>query len=517
MQMGTRSWRVHSSLFGRARRFRDLLADARAVQEQVLLRLLSHNRRCDYGRRYGFDQIRSSADFARRVPIVTYDELQPDIARMSAGESGVLVTEPVLMFEETGGSSGGRKLVPYTATSLEGFRAGLLPWMDDLFTTYPTALDGSAYWSISPAARAARRTEGGGIPIGMDNDASYFGEDLAGWIAQSLSVPPTVGGLTDIEQWRQATACSLLADETLAFMSIWSPTFLLELISYMEAHAAELQVGRIADLFENGRLNCSRAWPRLHLISCWDQGSSRLHAGRLKERFPTAVVQGKGLLATEGLISIPLADCPWPVLAVESGYFEFLADDGETVCAADVRVGEEYEVLMTNHSGLYRYRIGDRVLVRERRGQAPALEFLGRAGLGADLVGEKLTEEFVIRVLGRLSVAGFGCLAADARGYVLLVEEAGDAGSRGVGAGSPGVGDGSRVLDELGRSCDLLLADNPQYAHARALNQLEPVKSICCPRLGERLTRAAVMNGQRLGDIKPPALLVGDWRTLLAM
>jgi hypothetical protein len=506
-----RSRRVHSSLHGRARRFRELLVDMPAVQEGVLSRILSRNSRCEYGRRYGFDRISSPTQFARQVPMVTYEDLRADIERMSAGEPDVLVADPVLMFEETGGSSGGRKLIPYTAAALETFRAGLLPWMDDLLTAYPRASGGSAYWSISPVARAARQTSGA-IPIGMGNDAGYFGDELAGWISQSLSVPPAVADLTDIEEWRRVTARYLLADEMLAFVSIWSPTFLLELLSYIEAHAAELvgYVARgnparaecIAASIEDGRLITSRVWPRLSVISCWDQGSSRAHAGRLKERFPHAAMQGKGLLATEGLMSIPLVDSPWPVLAVESGFFEFLATDGEVCNAAQVRVGEEYEVLITNESGLYRYRIGDRVLVREGVGAAPALEFLGRAGVGSDLVGEKLTEDFVIRVLARLKLRS-ACLAVDAKGYVLIVEEE--------------EGTGSLQIEQIGRLCDLLLADNPQYAHARALNQLAPVRAIRCHRLSEQLTRAAVMKGQRLGDIKPPALVAGDWRAMLAM
>lgn len=488
---------MHASLKGRARRFRDSLTDTRAVQERVLSRILEANLQCEYGRRHGFARIDGPVEFAHRVPIVTYEDLRTDIERIAAGEPGVLVSNTVSMFEETGGSSGGHKLIPYTAASLNAFRAGLLPWVDDLFTSHPSLLEGSAYWSISPAGRAARRTAGG-IPIGMGNDASYFGEELAVQIARSLSVPPEVGEILDIDEWRRVTAQYLLADQTLSLVSVWSPTFLLELLAYMDAQAGET-------------LDCSRVWPRLRVISCWDQGSSKAYAAKLKERFPHATLQGKGLLATEGLISIPLTDSPWPVLAVGSGYFEFLDADGKVHGATQLHVGERYEVLLTNDSGLYRYRIGDRVLVRGWVGTAPALEFLGRAGVSSDLAGEKLTDDFVVDVLAKLGLRS-ACVAPDSAsgtlpgtvtarpGYVLLADS---------GEVRP------ESVHNLARSCDLLLAANPQYAYARALNQLEPVRVMLFPRLIEHLTRAALKRGQRLGDIKPPALIGADWREIL--
>jgi hypothetical protein len=77
--------------------------------------------------------------------------------------------------------------------------------------------------------RQLTKTEGG-IPIGMVNDAAYFGQDLEACIAGLLAVPAEFALITDIEQWRYLTALFLLAAEDLSLISVWSPTFLLELL-----------------------------------------------------------------------------------------------------------------------------------------------------------------------------------------------------------------------------------------------------------------------------------------------
>src|SRR5207253_1141539 len=54
-------------------------------------------------------------------------------------------------------------------------------------------------------------------------------------------------------------------------------------------------------------------WPALKLLSCWTDGSSGLFVDSLSRRFPGVLLQGKGLLATEAPITIPLIYAPAPV------------------------------------------------------------------------------------------------------------------------------------------------------------------------------------------------------------
>jgi hypothetical protein len=495
---------------GRAAAFRRALPAAGAIQERALVRLVQKNRQSEYGRRHDFGAIGSYRDFVDRVPIASYEDLRPSIERAADGAPAVLTTEAIVAFEQTGGSSGGAKLIPYTHAALAAFRRGVAVWLDDLYDRFPSLHDGSAYWAITPAGRAPHTTRAG-IQIGLD-DFGYLGATLGADIERTLAVPPSVGALRDLDAWREATASHLLAADDLALISVWSPSYLLQLLDYMQADAARL-AARVASGFESRQGDPERAasvaaalggdrrdyaalWPRLTVLSAWTHAAARGPAARLAALFPSVTLQGKGLLATEGLCSIPLAELAAPVLAFDSGFVEFLGSDGHARGCADVAVGEEYEILLSNESGLYRYAIGDRVRIEGFAGTAPVFEFLGRAGVASDLVGEKLCEAFVAQMLAPLNLR-FAALAPDRNAYVLIVDAAEVA---------------PEAATRHAADCEHALRANPQYSHARNLRQLETVRALRVREPWQAHVRAALARGQRLGDIKPLALVTRlDW------
>jgi hypothetical protein len=131
--------------------FRHACAQPRATQLARLRRILGANRDSAFGRAHGFANIDDLDAFRAAVAIRGYDEVRPWVERAAAGEPAVLTADPVVAFEETGGSTSGRKLIPYNAPALRAFRTAVLAWLADLARARPGAVAGRAYAAVSPA------------------------------------------------------------------------------------------------------------------------------------------------------------------------------------------------------------------------------------------------------------------------------------------------------------------------------------------------------------------------------
>jgi hypothetical protein len=71
--------------------------------------------------------------------------------------------------------------------------------------------------------------------------------------------------------------------------------------------------------------------------------------------------------------------------------------EGLTVLRAhELEKGQQYFILPTNHAGLYRYHLGDLIVVTDYVGPTPVIEFLSRGAYTSSMTGEKLTEHQVV-------------------------------------------------------------------------------------------------------------------------
>ena len=436
-----------------------------APREPWLPAVLARNAHTAYLRSHGSPQTLES--FRESVPVVGHEQLLSWLERIQCGEPDVLFAGRPVAYERTGGSTGGAKLVPFSEEGLADFRRAVLPWLAGAVRAH--GVTGRAYFSISPATRRPERV--GDVPVGLP-DGAYLGE-AASVLDEVSAVPLGVQSIADVARWRAETLRHLAAADDLELVSVWSPTFLLRLLD---------------DLPDPVSL-----WPRLKLVSCWASGASRPFAAELAARLPHAHLQPKGLLSTECVVTVPDAD-DRPVLT-EHGFFEF-EREGRLHRADELAIGSTYGVVATTASGLYRYRTGD--LVRcdgSSRTGRPVLEFVGRGEFASDLVGEKLAEPFVEWCLEGIAAFRMVVPATEGNGYALLVER----GSR---------ADVTRV--------ERRLCANPQYAHARQLGQLAPLRLVEVPDLFDRYVGFQLERGQRLGDVKPVALRAErDWTVRL--
>lgn len=497
------------------------LADPARAQERVLRHLLRLNADTTFGREHGFADIRTPEQFARRVPARDYDELRPWVERIRRGEPNVLTAEPVRRLVPTSGSTAARKLIPYTASMHAEFNRAIGPWIVDLYRRHPGAARGAAYWSVTPAGQQADALgEESSVPVGFDDDAEYLG----GWrkraVAAAMAVPSSVASIRSVEDWRYVTLLHLLRRRDLALISIWHPSFLELLLEALgrqwESLVDDVATGgcavssnlppaitraagapplpaRAVYLGRAGPRDVGRIWPGLRVVSCWGDGNATGAAEAVGRSLPHAVLQPKGLLATEGVVSIPYRGRH--PLAIRSHFLEFEDEAGRVRVAPELRTGERYTALLTTGGGLYRYRLNDIVRVDGRVGGTPSVRFVGKAASVSDRVGEKLTDGFVGEVLAELFATGLR------PSFAMLAPEPDQGRYRYVLYAS------APVDAALIATLDAMLSRNPQYAHARRLGQLLPASvagvgpnayDAYCARL-----RAA---GQRLGDIKPAAL-----------
>lgn len=442
------------------------VAPAYASHREWLEAMLERNANCIYLRRHGSP--RTETEFRHQVPVIAYEDLPPYLERLRAGDSDVLFSGLPVACEKTGGSSGGSKLIPYSLEGLRDFQRSIVPWL--AHTARHHRLSGTAYFAISPVARKGELF--GRLPVGLP-DGAYLGEEAGALLIQRTAVPFDVAAIEDVDQWRKVTLDHLTAARDLELISVWSPTFLLRLC---------------------GGIGESREfWPNLKVISCWTSGAARHHVKGLIEMFPHAKIEPKGLISTEAVVTVPGEDGRPRI--VRNGYFEFRRE-GEYLRPSELVAGEEYEVILTTASGLYRYASGDRVCCEESddAGQ-PVLEFIGRDSLSCDLVGEKLTDAFVGQCLAELE--GSATLVPDSKGpgYVLISERP--------------------LSPESARAFEDRLRRNPQYDYARRLAQLAPLRLLACPQMFDVIEQVMRSRGVRLGDVKPTALRPDDsWLSL---
>jgi len=525
----------HSAIsFDRAAR------DPVQAQSARLRSVLSACRGTEQARRVrGFDRIRTARELQDAAPVRAPDDYAEDVERILRGERNVLTRADPTRLELTGGSSGSSKRVPVTPGLMTEFHRALLPWLADLFRVYPGIPSGRSYWSISPMVRKTQLEAA--LPVGTAADSDYFPEAIAALFARMIAVPSIVARLPDIETCRYVTLRFLVEASDLTFISVWHPSFLSLLVEALRAHgdrlADDLERGTCrppaprskgvtewkarvdsvcgklsfrsnpnrADelrraLSESPGLDAERLWPKLELISLWTDAHAKHFLPEARSYFPRAEFQGKGLLATEGIVSFPLLAACAPVLAVRSHFYEFADPDRPDAwpCLAhELELGRTYEVLFSTTGGLLRYRIGDLVRVEGWYHRAPCLRFIGRADLVSDLVGEKLSAAragFVLsealRQLKPANVPRFAMLApelASTAEYRLFVDwDAAD-----------------ESVQELARLVERLLCEGSQYRYARELGQLAPVRAVRVSEGNRKYEARCLALGQRSGDIKP--------------
>jgi len=486
-------------------RFEADVRRARDVQERLLSSLIHANATSAYGRQHGFRSIRGYEDFVRQVPISTYADLSPWVERVMGGDVRAMFgpRQRVRMFAMTSGTVDRPKYVPVTDRFLRDLRGGWNAFGIKALTDHADCFMRPIVQVTSPMDE--ERTAAG-FPCGAITGLMAATQKRL--VRKYYVAPLCVAYISDAAARRYAIM-RLAIPADVAWIVTASPATVLQLAKTGETHAeslirdihdgslsAEFDIPRPVHeqlrprltpdpaaarrlqhvLDETGTLKPKNYW-RLGFLANWTGGTMGLYVREFPAYFGDVPVRDIGLLATEGRLSIPVADgTAAGIAAISSVFFEFIPA-GErdrpkpTVLRVhEVQPGEEYFILLTNSAGFYRYDINDCVRVVGFAGQAPLIEFLHKGDHVSSITGEKITENQVVMAFERASrqVAKGTCdfvLAprwGDPPFYRLYVEE------------MPGAPDDWAT--ELAMALDRALGEiNIEYASKRSSGRLATV------------------------------------------
>ncbi len=346
-----------------------------------------------------YAHLRSCKDILN-LPITTYSDYEELIqTQIETGQP--ILSKKVARYEYTSGSTKNQKKIPYTKSFLNEINEASSVWMSDLYHKYPEIKSGPHYWTLSWS------------PNQDTDDSELFPFIQRFFLQKVLLLNQKIKSTPTLESSWFATLVNLIACRNLSLISIWSPTLLMRIkrdiqdmapqiwrtlnegtwAEYSRELSGLLPVPRfdrrigLTDLVD---FNVKVIWPNLTLISAWDSATSRFYFDELKGQFPDLRFQGKGLWATEGVITIPFDE--QKVLAFKSHYYEFkCVQTGKLIPSWELEKDQIVEPVVSSSNGLVRYLIEDRIQVSGFYNSVPCFEFLGRNGT-SDFVGEKLTD-----------------------------------------------------------------------------------------------------------------------------
>ena len=407
--------------------------DPMGENEKLLLRILEQNKDTEYGRKYGFANIHSIEEYQKKVPVSVYDDYAGYILRMSEdGEENLITSGKVVHYNKSSGTVGNPKRIPLTEKAFQVFqkyngpyRMGLVA--KELGEDWINGRNMSIAESIAEIQHVKSGVTYGALSVKM------IGE-FRPYLGMSFTSPDEAIYPESETNTRYLHARFGLMDQDLTNMAANFLGFLLEVLRYMEQHwellVNDIEQGTIdpsikmsekvrSSLLKKIQPMPERAqelrgifmqgfeepivpklWPHAQFLTGVGSGGFKVYADKIKEKYMGEKIARyfTGINASEGMISVPYRlNDEKSVPVPDSMFYEFLPtdadDDFSKIATMDqLETGKEYEVIVTNLSGFYRYRMRDAVKIAGKYKNLPILEFIGRIDQTVSIMGEKTTE-----------------------------------------------------------------------------------------------------------------------------
>ncbi|MDO5332298.1 MAG: GH3 auxin-responsive promoter family protein, partial [Bacillota bacterium] len=397
------------------------------------------------GKKYSFDKINSIEEFKKQVPIVTYPDLEPYVNRIYYNnEQNVLCSDRVIGFATSSGSIGKPKIIPRTDVEIGIYTKYTVTRFLALAKQYGKAR-GIGHIPARGICTLCQHKELSPFGLPATNVADIAAKKYYSIYPYILILPLKRQFSADEIDILYGNVRFGLEDKNCLYIFSVFAKNIEEIFSYMKEHhemlVKDIREGtidesvrmkpeirealqrtikpnpkRAAELeaeFAKGfdETIAKRLWPNLMVISAI--GTSKSFEGFVEtvKKYTKDVPFDYSIYgASEGLMAAAYkSDEVGQLMLPDSCYFEFVEDTGdeakeitETLFIDQLEVGKKYEVILTNQSGFYRYRINDIIKVLGYEGKCPVINFVYRRGQLLNINGEKTNMEQMSEAMARL-------------------------------------------------------------------------------------------------------------------
>ena len=411
------------------RSFEKETKSASKTNHHTLMSILDKNKNTEYGQNYNFESMRDYDDYKDIVPLSNYETYKNYIQKMQNSNDKYITYDEIKYFSLSSGTTGEQKLIPITKKTLSlSLKYMAFVQMGAIYSKYPTyrcsgrglnIMNMNSYKKTNSNIDISTATSGG-----MKHMKKFY---------NYLWVTPVEA----VENSKEVNLTYIhllfsLYEEKLTYITGTFSSHILNMIIYLKDNWIDLvndiekgiinstkisnvelknklerkmkpnskRAEELRKEFEKGFKDIiPRVWKNMICICTVNGGSFSVYGDKLRYYLGIVPIYSANYSASEAIIAFATTLNKAEYAIVPSTvFFEFIpieySDDDNpiTITLDRVEVGKQYEIVITNYSGLYRYRLGDVIKVVDFFNQTPLIEFMYRKNQLLNLVGEKTSE-----------------------------------------------------------------------------------------------------------------------------
>ena len=351
------------------------------VQEEILFGLLKSAENTVLGKKYDYQSIKNYQTFNERIPVSTYEDLEPIISQTRQGAQNIFWNSSIKYFAKSSGTTNAKsKFIPVSSEALEHnhYKAS-----KDLLCMYLNNNENSQLFT-------GKSLRLGGSKELYENNNTFFG-DLSAILIDNMPM------------WAEFS--STPSNKT-SLMSNWEtklPAIIkessLENVTSLAGVPSWMMVLLNKTLEENKKTNILEIWPNVEVY--FHGGVSfEPYKEQYKNLFPKAGFQYYEIYnASEGFFALQdQNNVSELLLMLDYGiFYEFIPMDTfgkenqKVIPLSEVELHKNYALVITTNSGLWRYLIGD--TIRFTSLQPFRIKVTGRTKHHINVFGEELMVE----------------------------------------------------------------------------------------------------------------------------